>query len=103
MITERKPLTLYESEEIIENLKETEKTKELKGFIKKFAKGDAKKAKKLKEELTNMNLLKLKEKDIVKIVDVMPENAIELNKVVIEAGLDTDETNKILETIKNIK
>jgi len=103
MIKERKPITLYETEEIIENLKETEKIKELKSFIKKFAEGDSKKAKKLKEELTNMNVLKLKEKDIVKIVDVMPENAIELNKVVTEAGLDTDETNKILETIKNIK
>jgi DNA-directed RNA polymerase subunit F len=103
MITERKPLTLHEAEEIISNLKETEKTKELKSFIKKFAKDDAKKAKKLKEELTNMNILKLKEKDIIKIVDIMPENAIELNKVVVEAGLDTDETNKILETIKSVK
>jgi len=103
MIKERKPLTLLETEELIKDFKETEKTKELKSFIKKFAQSDAKTAKKLKEALTNMNLLKLKEKDIVKIVDIMPENAIELNKIVTEAGLDTDETNKILETIKNIK
>jgi DNA-directed RNA polymerase subunit F len=103
MITERKPLTLHETDEIIKDIKETEKTKELRAFIKKFSKEDAKTAKKLKEELTKMNVLKLKEKDIVKIVDVMPENAIELNKVVVEAGLDTDETNKILETIKSVK
>lgn len=96
-------MTLYETEEIIKDLKETDKTKELKIFIKKFAEAEPKKAKKLKEDLLEMNIIKLKEKDIVKIVDIMPDNAVELNKVVPEAGLDSDETNKILETIKNNK
>ena len=103
MIKERVPMTMYETRELVEKLKETEKTKELASFIKKFEKSDAKAAKKLKEELEALELIKLKTADIIKIVDIMPENAIELNKIVSEAGLDSDETNKVLETVKKNK
>lgn len=100
MIKERKPLTMYETKELIENLKETDKIKELSGFIKKFEKIDVKKAKKLKEDIEKLDIIKIKETDIIKIVDMLPENVIELNKVVPEANLDTDESNKLLDTIK---
>jgi DNA-directed RNA polymerase subunit F len=100
MIKERIPMTMYETKELIEKLKETDKIKELAIFIKKFEKTDAKTAKKLKEELEALDIIKLKTADIIKIVDIMPENIVELNKIVSEAGLDSDETNKILETVK---
>lgn len=101
MIKEKKPLALCEVGEVLKNVRETDKTKDLKDFIKKFSKIDAKKAGKLKEELAKLDIIKLKETDIVKIIDILPENATELNKVVTETNLDADETNKMLETIKN--
>lgn len=87
----------------LDKIKESEKTKEVKAFIKKFSKIDAKNANKLKEEIESMNIVKLKRADIVKIIDVLPENAVELNKIFTEVTLDSDETNKILSAIKNNK
>jgi len=103
MIKERKALTMTEASEILGSLKETENTKEAKSFIKKFNKIKPENAKKLKEELQGLDLIKLKDSDIVKIVDILPEDATELNKIVTEVSLDADETNKILETVKNNK
>jgi DNA-directed RNA polymerase subunit F len=103
MIKERKSLAMYEVKELLEEARETEKGKELKGFIKKFSKLTNEKSKKLKEELEKLELIKLKQSDIIKIVDIAPENATELNKIFTETSLDADETAKILETIKSTK
>jgi DNA-directed RNA polymerase subunit F len=40
---------------------------------------------------------------IVKIIDTLPENSEELNKIFIDVSLDEDETRKILDTIKKFK
>ena len=42
-------------------------------------------------------MIKLKEEHIVKIVDFVPKDTSELNKVIIEVSLDSDEVAKILE------
>ena len=49
----------------------------------------------------DLNLLKLKETDIVKIVDFLPQDSIELNKIVNESNLDQEEISKILSILKN--
>jgi len=103
MIKEKKPVAMYEAKEILENVAENDKTKDIEQFIKKFSKLTDEKAKKLKEALEKLDILKLRSSDIIKIVDVAPENAVELNKLFTEVSLDADETNKILETIKNNK
>lgn len=103
MIKERTPMTMYEVKELAESLKETDKTKDIIAFVKKFGELDEKKAKKLKQELENLELIKLKRADIIKIVDILPENAIELNKIFTEVSLDADEISKILDAIKNNK
>lgn len=103
MIRERTSLTMNEAEEVLKELKETDRNKDMKTFINKFAKLDNKKAKKLKQELEALGIIKLRFADIVKIVDICPENAMELNKIFTETSLDADETNKVLETIKNNK
>jgi DNA-directed RNA polymerase subunit F len=102
MIKDKIPLAMYEVKETLDNLKETDRIKDVQAFIKKFATLDEKKSKKLKEELIKLDIIKLRSQDILKIVDLAPENATELNKIVTEASLDTDETAKILNTIKNI-
>lgn len=101
MIKEKKPLSMYEVKELLGSIKETEKTKEINSFIKKFLKLNPEKSKKLKDALEKLDMIKLKPNDIVKIVDILPENAAELNKIFTETSLDADETTKILETIKS--
>lgn len=97
------PLNMSEVKKILGSLEDTEKKKQLEDFIKKFSKIQAGKAEQLKEELTQLGLLKVKQDHIVKIIDVLPEDASDLNKIFTDVSLDENETNKILEVIKKYK
>ncbi len=97
MIRNSKPLTLAE---VTELAGDSDKEKEVKSFIKGFIKMKPDKAKEMKKELEDLGLLKLKDTHIVKIVDFMPEDASDINKVVTDVSLDQDEVNKILEVVK---
>ena len=103
MIKDRIPVNMQEAIEIMKDVEETDRIKDIKAFVKKFSELDFKKAKKMKEELEKLDIIKIKQTDIAKIIEILPENAAELNKIVNEANLDADETNKILEAIKNNK
>ena len=72
-------------------------------FIKKFTKLNPKEASELKDKLNSLDLMKLKEEHITKIIDIFPENTEDLNKIFVGVSLDEDETKKILETIKEFK
>ena len=96
MIKKLEPLTLAEVEELANG----EKQQELRNFIKKFTKINSEKAKKMREELLKLNLLKLKEEHITKIVDFMPEDVVDLLKIMPDISLDQNEINKILEIVK---
>ena len=91
---------MYEAKDKLSELKETDKAKAVEEFLKKFTKLTGEKAKALKKEIEWLGIIKLRPFDVIKIVDFLPENAIELNKIFAEISLDTDETNKILDTIK---
>ncbi len=95
-INEEKPLTIAE---VISLIGDTEKTSEIKAFLSGYNDMDVETAKKLKQELEGLNILKLKDRDIVKIIDFMPEDVIELNKIVGESNLDSEELTKILNVI----
>ena len=98
-----KPLSMPEVKKILGSLEDTEKKTQVEIFIKKFSKMPIKKAEELKKELESLNFLKLKLEHIVKIIDALPEDAQDLNKVFVDVSLDEDETNKILEIIKKYK
>jgi DNA-directed RNA polymerase subunit F len=51
----------------------------------------------MREELAKLDLIKIKEENIVKIVDFMPKDASDLAKILPEASLNQEEINKILE------
>lgn len=91
-----KPLTLPE---VVDLAGDSDGEKELKSFIKKYVKLDEKEAKKMREELAKLDLIKLKEENIVKVVDFMPKDASDLVKILPEASLDQEEINKILEIV----
>ncbi|MBI2630475.1 hypothetical protein HYW76_05225 [Candidatus Pacearchaeota archaeon] len=100
MINEMKPLTMAEVKEISEDVEED---KGIKDFIKKFTKLDAKTAIEMREEIEKLGILKVKDGEIVKIVDLMPEDATDLNKIFTEVSLDEEEIKKILEVVKKYK
>lgn len=101
MINNKQPLSMAESQEFIDS--DTDKGKEMIGFIKKFIKLKPKKAKELRKKLQKMEMIKLKDKHISKIIDLLPETSEDLNKVFNDVGLNEDETKKILDTIKEYR
>ena len=101
MIINNVPLSMAEVTEYAEKDKESEKN--VNAFIKKFTKLNAKEAKKLRKKLEELELMKMGEKHVCKIMDVMPENSEEVNKIFIDVSLNEDETKKILETIQEFK
>jgi len=100
MIKNSEPISMAES---LGYLGKEKKGIELKGFVNKFVKINLKDAKELKDKLEEFKSMKIKRYHISKIIDLMPENEDELNKIFPDVSLDEDETKKILETIKEYK
>lgn len=92
-IKEERPITMAE---VVALAGDSEKSQEIKKFIANFTKMKAEEAIKIKEELAGLDILKLKEAHIVKIVDFMPTDATELNKILSDISLDQEEMEKIL-------
>jgi len=84
-------------------LLEYTESEELTNFIKKFTDFNQKKAKELRQKLESLDLMKMSPDYLVKIIDLMPDNQEELNKIFTGANLDENESKKILDTIKNFK
>ncbi len=103
MIIERTPLNLNEVEEIVEDSPDSEKKEEMKQYLKKFLKTKPEQAKKIKESLEKLDLLKIKREHLVKIIDLLPADATDLNKIFADVSLSEDEINKILEVVKSAK
>ena len=103
MILDRQPLDLNEVEKMLENISDSDKKEEMKIYLKKFLKTKPGQAKQIKEDLEKLDLLKMKNEHLVKIIDLLPENASEINKIFADVSLTEDETNKILEIVKNNK
>ena len=104
MIKDKKPITLAEARELLKG-SEGENVKATADFIKKFTKMSSSDAEKLKKELMALDIVKLKEEDIIKIIDFMPEDAEDVRKIFsgYDISLEQDEINKILETLKKKK
>lgn len=103
MILDRQPLTLNETQKILESISDSDKKEETEIYLKKFLKTKPERAKKIQEELEKADLLKLKGEHIVKIIDLLPESASDLNKIFTDLSLNEKEINKILEIVKTIK
>ena len=97
MILQKTPVMMAEARDIVSKLEEGEGLKE---YFKKFTKLSKDKAEKLKKELESLNNLKLREEHFIKIVDFLPKDAEELNKIFPDVGLTEEETNAILETTR---
>jgi len=90
--------------EVVEYLAENkEKNAELIAFIKKFSNVKPKEAKELKKKLNDLGIIKMREEQVSKIIDVVPDCAEDLSKIFIDMGLNEDEKKKVLETIKEFQ
>lgn len=101
MIKERKSITLAEAKEILKEIK-TDKAQALVTFIKKFTKLNAQDVVKLREQLLGLGLVKLKEENIIKLIDFMPKDAADVRKIFAgsNVSLDQNEIEKILSVFK---
>jgi DNA-directed RNA polymerase subunit F len=98
MILNEKPLLLGEVSELAGD---SDQGKEIKKFIKKFSKLKVEDAKKMKEELEGLDILQLKEKDIVSLVNFVPKDGQEVMKVLQGISFNQEEVDKILNVTKN--
>ena len=97
MIKNQEPLTYGE---VLGLVGEGEKAKKVSVFIKEFYKLKPEESKKLKEELIALDLIKLREENIVNIVNFLPEDASDLIKILPDTSLDQEEITKILDVVK---
>lgn len=97
MIKEKTPLTLAEVSKLAG---EGEKAEQTLNFIKQFVRISYDKTKEIKEGLEKLQIIKLKEEHITKIVNFTPEDAIDLNKILQDVSLDQTEVDKILNVVK---
>lgn len=97
MILSKKPLTLAQVDALVPR---GEEKKPIHDYLKKFVLLSKEKAEKLLEELRALNNPKLKEDNLIKIVDFLPRDLEDLNKILIETSLSEAEANAILEIVK---
>jgi len=97
MIKKAIPISLAEA---IELAGDSDKEQRFRGFAKQFIKISAKDAKEMKEELTKLDLIKLKEEHIIKIIEFMPQDLTDLIKILPGVSLNQDEVDKILGIVK---
>lgn len=104
MIIEKSSISLAEAKEILKEI-DTEKSKKINSFIKKFVKIKEEDAKKLRIELDKLDIPKIGRDEITKIIDVLPEDAEDLRKIFsgTDISLNQEETTKILETVQKFR
>ena len=98
MIRNNESLSMAEAMEYIKKTQNEEI--EIMGFIKKLVKITPKEAKEIRKNIKELELIKVKPQHISKIIDLMPENAEDLNKIFTDVSLNEDETKQILSKIK---
>lgn len=101
-------LSMAEVKETLTKFPQTEenkKAKEVMDYIKKFSKLKPEKARDIKKALNDLNIIKLKNKHIAKIIDIMPEDAEDVRKIFVgeDVTLDQDEITSILDAVKKNK
>ncbi|OIO42633.1 hypothetical protein COX97_01325 [Candidatus Pacearchaeota archaeon CG_4_10_14_0_2_um_filter_05_32_18] len=96
MIKEIKPLTLVEAQGLV---KANDGSKEIEPYFNKFIKISEKESGELKKELEGLDNHKMKPDHIIKIIDFLPEDASDLNKIFSDISLDENEIKQVAEIV----
>jgi len=99
MIKESKSVSMSEASEYTKKTDETD----MPAFIKKFTAVTSKQAKEFRKELEEVSSMKINEKHISKVIDLLPEDNEALNKIFTDVNLNEDETKKVIDAVKKYK
>ena len=91
-----KPLTLVEAQGLV---KANDGSKEIEPYFNKFIKISEKESGELKKELEGLDNHKMKPDHIIKIIDFLPEDASDLNKIFSDISLDENEIKQVAEIV----
>ncbi|MBU2639179.1 MAG: hypothetical protein KKG75_00555 [Nanoarchaeota archaeon] len=107
-LIQERPITMAEVGSSLEKLEKEEKelnfrSNKAKAYMKNFAKLDIKKANELFKKIQELNIPRLKERQIVKVIDTLPKGIDDLRMVFVgETTTVNDENmNKILDVVKD--
>lgn len=98
MIKSAKAISIAEASEFV-----AQDNTEMKGFIKSFSNLSAEQGREMRQKFLGLELIKLNEKHISKIIDILPSDKDELTKILNDVAINEDETNKILDIVKEYK
>lgn len=98
MIRKSEPLSMAEASEYLGKEQEN-----LKGFIGKFTKIKPAQAKDFRKKLEELDLMKMNERHISKVIDLLPTTSEEVNKIFPDVSLNEDETKKIVDIVKQFE
>ena len=101
MIKQNDSLSIAEALAYVDSKNESES--KIKNFMEDFKKLDLEKAKSLRKKIEEMELLKVKDSHISKIIDLIPEDKENLNKIFTDVSLDEDESKQILDVIEEFR
>ncbi len=99
-------ITNSEVKEILGKRKDLEFEQRLaKEHVKNFSKLSVKRVKEMKEELKSLDMTKLKPKLIIKIIDIMPEDKKDLDKILSMEIIpfNDEEIKKIMEIVEKYR
>lgn len=97
MILDKKPLTIIK---VLDYVKDSEGKEDLIKYLKKFGKISKEKADKIFDGINALNNPKIRESHIVKMIDFAPKDHEDINKILMEANINEEEANALLEIIK---
>ena len=97
MILNKKPLTITEVKEYV---KDSEGKEALIIYFKKFGKISKGDSEKIREKIVSLNNPKIKEEHITKVIDFLPKDHEDINKIFLESNLNEEEANALTEILK---
>ena len=95
-----KPLTLVETKILVEK---NEGKEEMKPYFKKFIKLKIKDVEEMRKDLEALDNHKIRAEHVVKIIDFLPQDASDLNKIFTDISLDENEIKQITEIVAKYK
>lgn len=101
MIKSSQPLTIAEVKEIVKT--NGTEVKDMEHYLKEFSTLKLKDSQEIKKELNELEILGLKESDIIKIIDFLPEDKEDLNKIVVDVSLSEEDVTKLLDIVKKYR
>ena len=95
-----KPLSMEETRQLV---KAHEGKEEVEAFLKRFITLKPKDVQEMRKEIEGLNNVKINQEYLVKIIDFLPEDASDINKIFTDISLDEDEIKQILDIVKKYK